>query len=83
MIAPPGTQSQPLSSRTSTARVYHVGGWPWHEAHGSCARCCLLANFVASIPAYYRTHADCLYPPKPGAMYECLASLADPSGRHA
>jgi hypothetical protein len=53
MILPPDTQSQPLSSRTSTARVPPRWLAPARGAWIVCALL-LLANFVASIPAYYR-----------------------------
>jgi hypothetical protein len=53
MISPPGTQSQPWSARTSTGRVPRR----WLAlARGAWIVCALLllANFVASIPAYYQ-----------------------------
>src|SRR5437764_4923217 len=53
MISPPGTQSQPWSARTSTRRVPRR----WLTlARGAWIVCALLllANFVASIPAYYQ-----------------------------
>ena len=53
MLAPPGTQPQPSSSRTSTA----LPPRRWLTlARGAWIVCALLllANFVASIPAYYR-----------------------------
>jgi hypothetical protein len=52
MLSPPGTQSPPLSSRMSTG---HVRRW-LTLARGAWIGCALLlfANFVASIPAYYR-----------------------------
>ncbi|HJT56307.1 MAG TPA: hypothetical protein VJ761_07430 [Ktedonobacteraceae bacterium] len=52
MIAPPGTQSQPLSSPTPGG---HIGRW-LTLARGAWIVCALLllVNFVASIPAYYR-----------------------------
>jgi hypothetical protein len=53
MIGPPDTQSKRVSSRTSTARVPQK----WLPlARGAWIACALLllANFVASIPAYFR-----------------------------
>jgi hypothetical protein len=51
MISPPGTQSQPLSSSASSGRIRR-----WLVlASGAWIVCALLlANFVASIPAYYK-----------------------------
>ncbi len=74
MLAPPGTQSQPLSSHMSNARV----STRWLAlARGTWVVCALLllANFVASIPAYYRimltvctlpNHVPCTMPGNPG-----------------
>ncbi|TMD64878.1 MAG: hypothetical protein E6I91_10590 [Chloroflexi bacterium] len=53
MLSPPGTQSQPVSSSTPGG---HIQG-PWLAvARGAWIVCALLllANFVASIPAYYQ-----------------------------
>jgi len=77
MIAPPGTQSQ----RTSTARV----PTRWLAlARGAWVVCALLllANFVASIPAYYRimltvctlpNQVPCTIPGNPGQYSGQLA----------
>src|SRR5437660_12632719 len=53
MLSPPGTQSQPVSSSTPGG---HIQG-PWLAlARGAWIVCALLllANFVVSIPAYYK-----------------------------
>lgn len=52
MISPPGIQSTPLSSRASSG---HLSGRWLTLARGAWVVCALLllANFVASIPAYY------------------------------
>ncbi len=53
MISPPGTQSRPLPSRTS---IVHIPRRWLVLARGAWVMCALLllANFVASIPAYYQ-----------------------------
>ena len=70
MLTSPGTQSQPLSSRPSAGRVPRR----WLTlARGAWIVCAvlLLANFVASIPAYYQimrtvctlpNHVPCMLP---------------------
>ena len=52
MRSRPGTPLQPMSSRTSSERISQ----PWLTlARGAWVVCTilLLANFVASVPAYY------------------------------
>jgi hypothetical protein len=74
MLTPPGTKSQTLSSRRSTARPPRR----WLAlARGAWMVCALLllANFVASIPAYYQimrtvctlpNQVPCTMPGQPG-----------------
>jgi len=74
MLAPPDTQPQPLSSRPST----EAASRRWLTlARGAWIVCALLllANFVASIPAYYRimrtictlpNHVPCTMPGQVG-----------------
>ena len=59
--------------------VSHGGGWPWHAAHGSCARCCCwrtlwpafpptTSSCVPSAPFRTRCHARCLDGPTSGQL---------------
>lgn len=74
MLAPPGTQSQPLSSRPSAEGASRRWLTLPRGAWIVCALL-LLANFVASIPAYYqimrtvctlRNQVPCAMPGQPG-----------------
>src|SRR6266566_7159371 len=53
MMSPPGTQSTPLSTHASSG---HLPRWVLNLARGVwiVLALLLLANFVASIPAYYQ-----------------------------
>ena len=65
MRSRPGTPLQPMSSRTSSERISQ----PWLTlARGAWVACALLllANFVASIPAYYQ-------------LLQTICTLPDPS----